>query len=345
MDNQENKNVLNISWETILRISVAIVCFYIIYAVKDILIWFVFALVISVLLNPIIDFLQRFKVPRILGVILVYLGFFGTFSILLYLIIPLFVHEVQQFIEFLPQYIENISPVLRGLGFKAFEDVEALVNAFGGTLEMMASNIFNSLFVIFGGIFTTLFVITTALFLSLEEKVIEKTLMVLFPKKYEAYSLNLWGRCQKKISAWFGARLLACLFVGVATYITLLLFNVPYPFTLGLFAGVFNFVPYIGPLLTGIIFFLLIFPIEVLKAIFVLIAFGLIQQIEGSILSPILMKKIVGLSPVLVLVALVIGGKLWGILGAILVIPLVGILFEFSKEFLKKRREKESTVV
>jgi len=120
---------------------------------------------------------------------------------------------------------------------------------------------------------------------------------------------------------------------------------VRYPFTLGLFAAVFNFIPYIGPLFTGILLFLIIFPLDVLKTIFVLIAFVLIQLIEGNILSPILMKKIVGLPPALVLVALVVGGKLWGILGAILIIPLAGILFEFFREFLQKRKEKEVVIV
>jgi len=209
----------------------------------------------------------------------------------------------------------------------------------------MADNIFSVLFSIFGGVFSALFVIVTAIFLSLEEKGVERTLMLLFPKKYEVQVLNVWARCQKKVAGWFGARLLACLFIGLASYITFLLFNVEYPFTLALFAGVFNFIPYVGPLLTGIVIFLIVFPTEMFKAVFVLIAFGLIQQIEGSILSPILMKKFVGLPPALVLVSLVVGANLWGLLGAILAIPLFGILFEFFKEFLEKRRDGNAVVV
>ncbi len=340
-----NGRVLDISWETIFKISVAIICFYIIYSIRDILIWFIFALIISVLFNPAIDFLQRKKIPRILGVALVYIGVFGIFSLLIYLIIPLFSYEIQQFLQSLPRYFERISPPLRGLGFQAFENAEIFIRTLESSLEAMAGNIFNVLFTFFGGVFSTLFVITTAIFLSVEEKVIERALMLLFPKRYEAYALNLWGRCQKKVSSWFGARLLACLFVGVASYITFLLFHVKYPLTLGLLAGVLNFIPYIGPLLTGVLLFLIIFPLDILKTIFVLIAYTLIQMIEGNLLSPILMKKIIGLPPVLVLVALVIGGKLWGLLGAILVVPLAGILFEFLREFLQKRKEKEAVIV
>jgi len=341
----DQEKLLDISWRTIAKIFIAVACFYILYSIRDILIWFIFALTISVLFNPAIGFLHKRKIPRGLAVVFMYVGVFGILSVLIYLVVPLFTVEIQAFLESFPEYFEKISPPLKGLGFQAFENIESFLQALGNSLEGMADNIFSVLFSIFGGVFSALFVIITAIFLSLEEKGVERTLMLLFPKKYEVQVLNVWARCQKKVAGWFGARVLACLFVGFASYITFLLFNVKYPFALALFAGVFNFIPYVGPLLTGIVIFLIVFPTEMFKAIFVLIAFGLIQQIEGSILSPILMKKFVGLPPALVLISLVVGANLWGLLGAILAIPLFGILFEFFKEFLEKRRDGDSVTV
>lgn len=336
------EKILDISWRTILKISVAVLIFYILFSVREILVLFVFALTISILFNPAINFFQKRRLPRVGAIILIYVGIFGILSLLIYLVVPLFIAEIKTFLGFFPQYFEKISPLLRGLGFQAFENIESFLRILGDTLEKMAENIFNVLFTIFGGVFTTIFVVITAIFLSLEEKTIEKTLFLLFPKRYEAQVLDVWARCQKKVAGWFGARILACIFVGVASYIAFLLFNIEYPFTLALFAGVFNFIPYVGPLLTGVILFFIIFPTEsLMKVILVLIAFTLIQQIENSILSPILMKKFVGLPPALVLVSLVVGGHLWGLLGAVLAIPLFGILFEFLKEFLQRRREKE----
>ena len=341
----DQEKLLDISWRTIAKIFIAVACFYVLYSIRDILIWFIFALTISVLFNPAVSFLQKRKIPRGLAVVLMYVVVFGILSILIYLVVPLFVAEIQAFLESFPEYFEKISPPLQGLGFQAFENIESFLKALGSTLEGMAENIFSVLFSIFGGVFSALFVIVTAIFLSLEEKGVERTLMLLFPKKYEVQVLNVWARCQKKVAGWFGARVLACLFVGLATYIMLLLFNVEYPFTLALFAGAFNFIPYVGPLLTGIILFLIVFPTNLWQGMFVLIAFGLIQQIEGSILSPILMKKFVGLPPALVLISLVVGANLWGLLGAVLAIPLFGILFEFFKEFLERRRNGDSVTV
>lgn len=337
--NQEK--ILDISWKTILKISLAVVAFYIFYFVRDVFIWFVFALVISILFNPAIDFLQKKRIPRVISTLLVYFAILGFFSVLLWLIIPLLVSEIRQFLQAFPNYFEKISPPLKGLGLEAFTNIESFIKTLGNSLEASASNILNVLFSVFGGFFSTIFVLITAIFISLEERIVEEALILIFPKKYENLALTLWAKSQKKVAGWFAARLIACLFVGLASGIALLLFNVEYPYILALFAGVLNFVPFVGPLLTGILFFLMIFPTEFLKAIFVLVVFILIQQVENNILSPILMKKIVNIPPVLVLISLVIGAKLWGFLGSLLVIPLAGILFEFIKDFLQKRKERE----
>ena len=336
--------VLDISWATILKIALALLCFYILYLVRDILVWFVFALVISVLLNPAINFLQRLRIPRVLSVILVYVAIFGILGLLIYWTAPIFISEIQQFSQLFPQYFEKIAPPLRGLGIEAFESLESFTKTLGNALERASANIFGGITVIFGGIFSTFFILVIAVFLSLEAKGIERTLALFSPKEYEKYVLQLWERCQTKVSAWFGTRILTCLFVAIATFITLQLFNVKYAFILALLAGILDFVPILGPFVAGFLIVIIVALTSWGKAVFVLIVFILIQQIEGNILSPILARKFLGLPPVLVLVSLVIGGKLLGILGAILAVPLAGVIYEFLKDFLKKRKEENPVV-
>jgi predicted PurR-regulated permease PerM len=343
MDNTEK--ILDVSWRTILKVAITIIVFYILFSIRQILVWFVFSLTLSILFNPAVNFLQKKRIPRSVAVIIIYVGVFGLLGILIYMMIPIFTSEIQRFLELFPTYFERISPPFRSLGIEAFDSIETFLKTIEGTLGGMAKNIFSALFVLFGGVFTTLFVIVTAIFLSLEGDAVERALVLLFPKRYEVRVLSVWKRCQKKVAGWFAGRIVACLFVGVASYIAFFIFTVKYPFTLALFAGVFNFVPYVGPLLTGILLFLIIFPTSPAAGILVIIVFVLIQQIENSILSPILMKKFVGLPPVLVLLSLVIGGDLWGVLGAILAVPLFGIVFEFLKEFLEKRRDRQAIAV
>ncbi|MBZ9572331.1 AI-2E family transporter [Patescibacteria group bacterium] len=334
--NQEK--ILDVSWETIFKISLAIICLYLLYLLKNILVWFLFAIIISVLFEPLIDFLQKRRIPRLISVVLIYFIVFGLISLLIYLTFPLFASEIQEFSKNLPQYFEKISPPLKALGLQAFESIEEFMSLLSKSLEQMAATIFNAIAAIFGGILATFSIFSISLFLSLEEKPIERTLSLVFPKKYEAFLLDLWSRCRIRVSGWFLSRVLGCLFVGLLSYFSFLLFNTKYPFSLALLSGTLNFLPIIGPVITGIIIFIIVVLENFWRAVFVLITFILIQQIENNILLPVLTKKIVGLPPVVVLLALTVGGILWGFWGAILAIPFFGILFEFLKEFLEKRR-------
>lgn len=337
--------LLDISWGTILKIAVAGLVIYILFLTRDIMVWVLFGLIISILFDPAIDFLQKMRVPRVLGVISVYSTVFGVLALIIWSMAPLFVNEIQRFSQLFPQYFETLSPMLQGLGIAAFSDVQTFFDALSFGVESIAGSIFSAFFVVFGGIFSTIFILSISIFLSIEEKSIEKTITLLFPKKYEVFALDLWTRSQRKVSGWFAARLITSIFVGVATYLTLFLFNVQYPFSLGLLATILNFIPIIGPLVTGLLLFMIVALDSTLKAVFILIAFTLIQQIEGNILTPLLTKRFLGIPPALVLIALAVGMQLWGIMGAILAIPLAGIIFEFLRDFLKKRKEENTKTV
>lgn len=339
------EKILDISWETILKIALAFFIFYIIYLIRDILVWFVFALIISLVFDPAINFLQRLKIPRLLAAIFIYISIFGVLALLIYFTVPLFISEVQQFSQLFPQYFEKIAPPLRALGLEAFSSLENFTQSLSSSLQKASSNILEAVALFFGGIGSTIFILTLAFFLSLEERGVDGFIKLLSPKKYENFVLSLWEKSQIKVSAWFGSRLLLALFLGAAVYIVLSLFGVKYAVSFALLNAVLDFVPIVGALVAGFITVIFIALDSWSKALFVLIALVFIQQIQGNILSPLLTKKFVGIPAVLVLLSLAIGGKLLGVLGAVLAIPMAGIIFEFLKDFLKKRKEKEEKAV
>lgn len=340
-----NEKLLDISWGSILKLTVAFLSLYLLYLIRDILIWIIFALIISILFNPAIDFLKRRHLPRVLGVVLVYVTILGILGFTIYSTAPIFAAEIQQFSQAFPNYFEEISPFLRGLGIEAFESFERFSQVIEEWFLGASANIFSALGAIFGGIFSTFTIFAIALFFSLEEKGLERAVKLFSPPKYEAFVLNLLERSQKKVSGWFGARILCCFFVGLMTFVICYVLNIKYAISFGFLSGVSNFIPIIGPILAGAIIAIIVALDSWLKAIFFLIAFILIQQIEGSLLGPVLTKKFIGLPPVVVLIALIVGGKLWGIMGAILAIPLAGILFEFLRDFLKKHKEEKALVL
>lgn len=335
--------VLDISWGTILKVTFTVIVFYILYLISDILIWFLFAIIISVIFDPAINFLQRLRISRFASTAFVYLVFFGIFATSLYLIAPLFAKEIRQFTTVFPQYFEKIAPPLKGLGIKAFESLDNFVIIFQGWLNKASASIFSAVIAIFGGVFSTLTVFSLAFFLSLEKEAIEKLILLLSPKKYETSILELWQNSKNKVVAWFGVRIFACLFVGIMVFLTCYFFNIKYAASFGFLAGILDLIPILGPFIAGAIIVIFATLESWLKALFVLIVFVLIQQIEGNILIPLLSKKFMGLSPFIILISLFIGGKLFGVLGAVFAIPLTGIIFEFSKGFLEKiKKEREN---
>ena len=340
------EKTLNLNWDICLKLSVLVVFLYFLYLIKDLVIWFIFALVLAILFNFLIDFLEKKKIPRVLSTIFVYFGVLTILGFFFYKTAPIFLSEIKHFSSDLPLYLQKISPYLEKIGIKVIQDSQSFFTLLENNLEKAGENILSALAAIFGGLRATLFIVFLAFFLSLEKNFLERILSNFIPSQYQQYLFNLLPRVRKKVSGWFISRVIGVLFVGLFSYLVLRILGVKYAFILSVFAGMLDFIPYVGPLIAGVIITLIVMISSFSQALFVLISFIIIQQLEGNLLIPILFKKIVGVPPALVLIALVIGAKLWGLLGAILAVPLAAVIFELIKDYLKlKKKEKEEVEV
>lgn len=333
---------LDISWETIIKIFVAGFVLYVLYLVRDIAVWFFFALIISLLLDPVVKILQKLRFPRVLAVILVYLSIFGLLGLMIYMMAPVFIYEISHLVKHTPEYFEKISPLLRDLGFDVTQSFKEFTASLIDQAQESSKSIIKALSVFFGGLASTLFIFTLAFFISLEEKGPEEFLAIFTPKKYEEKVLKIFNNAQLKVAGWFGVRVLACLIVGIASFFVFFFLGVKYAFILALISGLLNFVPYIGPLITALLTLLSVgISNSWFLAVYAIIALAVIQEIENKFVTPMLTKKFLNLPPILVLMSLLIGGTIFGILGTIFVVPVFGIVYETLKEFLEKRKKEE----
>lgn len=337
----EKNQTLDISWETIAKIFMAVFVFYIVYLAREIALWFFFGLAISVLLEPAINFLRKIHLPKIIAVLLIYFSIFGVLGLLIYLLAPIFILEIKQLGQYLPDYFEKISPVLRQFGVDAAQSFDDVTKILVGQLEQGSKGIISAVMAFFGGLSSTAIILSFSFFLSIEERGFEKFLSLILPKKYEDQVATFFERAQVKVAGWFGARILSCLFVGLASYIIFFIFGIKYAFILALVSGILNFIPYIGPWITTLllIVFIAVSSGSLLTIFYALVAVIIIQEIENKLLTPLLMKKMIDIPPVLVLVSLLVGAKVFGLLGTIFAVPVFGIIYEFVKEILEKRRE------
>ena len=334
---------LHMDWQTVAKLAILVICLYLVFILKDIIIWFVFALVVSILFNFAIDSLQKKKVPRIVSATFLYLGFFALLGLFIYKTAPILLYELQDFMANLPTYLKKVSPFFEKLGVDSFKNTKVLTGTIQESLKTAGGSFGSGLASIFGGATSTILVVAMAFFISLERQFVEKILSAFAPPQYKEYLFGLWRRSKKKVSGWFITRLIGIAFIGFGAYVVLMILNVKYAFILSLIAGVLDLLPFIGPLVAALVLFSVVSLTSFPQAIFVVVVFLILQQIENHVLFPIMFKKLIGLPPVLVLVAFAIGAELWGASGAILGIPLAGVVYEIIKDFLLKRQKNELT--
>lgn len=345
MENRKATNI-NISTVTILKIIFILLVLYFLYIVKDILAILFVSLVIASALNPWIDWMQKRKIPRTLGIVFIYLTLFIILSSVVYLIIPPILQQISELSINFPKYFEKISS-----GFSIFKDytsrhgfLDDIKNGLGSissNLENAASGVFSTVTSIFGGIISFFLVLIITFYMVVEENAMKKIIRSIAPDKYQPYLMQLIARMQRKIGLWLRGQLILSLIIFALTYLGLSILRVDYALTLALIAGLTEFVPYLGPILASIPAIFLALTQAPMLAVFVAILYFIIQWVENNIIVPKLMQKVVGLNPIVSIIVLLMGFKIAGIIGAVLAIPVATAVSVFIKDLFEKKKFEE----
>lgn len=314
---------------TILKIILILLALGFLYLVRDILLLLAVAIVIAAAINPIVDWLKKHGLPRLLGVIIVYLLILGILGFIITLVFPSLAFQIKQLGINLPIYLEKIG----------LEDWWPRLNleGIGEQIGQAASSVLATTINIFGGLFSAIVILIISIYLVAQEEGIRKFITSITPRKHQAYVLDLVARIQKKMGRWLRGQLVLALIVGLLTFIGLSILQMPYALVLALIAGVLELLPYIGPILSAIPAIIIGFLQSPLSGLLVFILYVLIQQLENHLIVPQVMKRVLGLNPVVTIIAVLMGFKLAGILGAILAIPVAAAIAVFARDFMQVR--------
>jgi predicted PurR-regulated permease PerM len=178
-------------------------------------------------------------------------------------------------------------------------------------------------------------------YLSVERDGVGKFLKIITPLKHEGYIIDLWKRSQRKIGLWMQGQIILAVTIGVLVYLGLLLLNVPNALLLAALAGAFEIIPLFGPILASIPAIAISFVSGGFTAAILTAAFYLIiHQFENQLIYPLVVKKVVGVPPIVSIVALVAGFELAGFLGLVLSVPIAAIFIEFFDDLEKNKIER-----
>ncbi|MFA4871463.1 MAG: AI-2E family transporter [Patescibacteria group bacterium] len=342
--NQKNITI-NISSLTLMKVLFIIALVGLLFYIKSVLLIIFVALILASALDPWVDWLQKHKIPRSFSILLIYLVLLSVIGGIIYLIIPPIVKEVNQLTADFPVYWQNIIKTFAD--FQNYSDSHGWSANIQSSLKVLQTNIggvagdvFSTIFSFFGGVISFLIILVITFYLTVEEKSLKRLIRSLVPVKYQPYFTHLVNRIQEKIGQWLRGQLILSLIIFVVVFLGLTILGVKYALVLALFAGITELIPYLGPTIGAIPAVFIAFTQSPMLALFVILLYILVQFLENHIIVPKVMQKAVGLNPVVVIVAMLIGAKLAGILGVILAVPVTTALGVILSDFIEIKQEE-----
>jgi len=337
------KQTIEISSNTIFKGLAVIALLFFAYLIKDVLAMLFFALIIASAVSVPVGWLKKCRLPKTLGVIIVYILAISFVGGILALVITPLAGELKQFSDFIPRISSGASNIFTSLAESETQLQEFFLDM-SERLGQIRISFFSFTGNVVGRIASFFFVFVLSFYLSIEEEGVRKFLRAITPKDRENYAIKVWERAQSKLSRWLGSQLLLGLIVGCMTFIGLTIIGIPYAIGLSLLAAVFEIVPTVGPIVAAVPAVFIAFMKSPLLGLITLVLYIVVQQLENNLLVPKIMQKTVGLNPIVTILALLIGAKLAGLTGMIMAIPVAMLFNEFSGDIfdLSKLYKKKS---
>jgi len=315
---------IHISSLSILKVLAVLLVLSFIYMVWDIIVLLFVSLVFAASLGPAIDWLENKKLPRPIGILIIYAAVVLVFSLAVALIIPPITDQIDQLASSFPAYYERLISSFGDLSLKTdlSQTLQQNLQSVGNTLSGYTTSVFNTISGIFGGVFTFLMVLVLTFYFSVEKNGLRHFVTSVTPLKYHKYVMNIFEQIQDKLGLWLRGQLLLSAIIFIITWIGLLILGIKYSLVLALIAGITEVIPFVGPIIGAVPAVLLAFLQSPVKGLLVIGLYLVIQQMENHIIVPKVMQKTVGLNPIVVIVVILLGAKLAGVLGALLSIPV-----------------------
>lgn len=326
---------IEISAKTIVFAVVFLIILQAVWVVRELLFSFIIAFIIMSAFNPVVSWFEKLRIPRVASTLVVFaLTIIGIGSLFAWLIPPVAKESAVLFKNF-PEYLKNIE-----LG----SDIKLSENLF----SQYGSSVTNSAFDFVKSTFSNVIFLISTIFFSfyflIEEHVIRRLLMKFFDRKNADTISEIFEKAELRMRAWLWGQLILMLAIGLVTYLGLMVLGVRYALPLAVFAGLLEVVPILGPTISAVPAFIVTASQNMFSGLSVVALYFIIQQIENQVLVPVVMRRAVGLNPIVTLTALIIGGKLGGILGLLLAIPIT-LCVETVIDEVAKLRLKQNQIV
>lgn len=318
---------IEITHKTILFTLGVLVLGWFLLAIKEIILILFLAFILMSALRPMVEKLKSWRFPHAIAILVVYLFFLFCVAILGGVIFPPLIMQTVKFWENLPGIANSLLPFMPLNLDIIFQQITPL----GGNVLKVAVSFFSN-------IITILTIFVLSFYLLVERDHFEDAIKSFIGEKNGGKIVSLFRKIEEKLGLWIRGQLFLMLIIGVFIYLGLLILGVEYALPLAITAGLLEIVPLVGSIISAVPAILVALTVSPILALTVGIMYFIVNQSEGSFIVPTVMRKAVGLPAIVILLALMIGGKLAGISGALLAIPTVVVLQVILSEISSEKK-------
>lgn len=321
---------------------------------QDTLFTIIASVVIAYLFNPIINYLEKYKISRTLGILILYIVIIGVIAAISFSIIPRIGEELGGLLAISPTYMREITDFLNGLYEKYYSEVEYIPPIVESIEEVILQNIDRLQSIIVANIsrfidrvvkafskIVSFILMPVLTFYFLRDKDYFKSLLYLtIPKSKRQDVKELLIEIDRVLSQFIRGRLILAAYVGIVTTILLLILDINFAVVIGLITGIADIIPYFGPFLGFLPAVIFASMDSLVKGFWVAIAFIIIQWVENNVLAPKIIGDSTGIHPITVLLSLIIAGGMFGVMGMIFSVPVVAMIKIVVGFFIDRTRKR-----
>jgi predicted PurR-regulated permease PerM len=320
-----------------------IVTMWVLFLIRNVLLLLYVSMLLAIGFSPAVRWIERQRLgvgrrrfPRWAAILLLYVGFIGSVALIFSIVFPPLVGQLTELGQQLPTYVDQLQNKLvrarliehRYTWSQLLQKVESPAIAFTGILGAVQG--------VLGAFAAVITVLILPYYLLLEASSLQNALLQVVSPDSRTRVARVTGDVAVKVGAWLSGQILLGAVIGLTATVGLWIIGVPFPYVLGLIAGVGEFIPIVGPIGAAVPAVLMGWTVSLKTAIFVAVYFAVQQFVENNFLVPRIMERQVGVSAVTILIAFLIGGELLGVVGAILAVPTAAIVQVLLQEFFAR---------
>lgn len=355
---------ISISTGTLFRAVLVVLFFAALFYLRDVVLVVLSAVVIASALEPFVLWFKAHGFSRLIAVLSMYVALTVAFMAIFYFFVPSLLSDTANFLRAVPELLETAPSAFpltsesaetgatfaeslsRGFSegtavldeFKQPSSLTAVFTNLSQILGSFASGFWDNVSVVFGGIISFILIVVLSFYLAVQENGVGKFLRIVTPEQYESYVIGLWKRTEQKIGLWMQGQILLAVLVGLLVYLGLTVLGVKNALFLAALAALFETIPLFGPIMSAIPAIVLSYTTGgVSLALLVTGLYVIIQQFENHLIYPLVVKKIVGVPPLLVVLSLIVGLKLAGFIGVLLSVPVATTLMEYLDDVQRRK--------